>query len=238
MVGAVLQRSAGLGLALILAPVCVAVIGPAGGVMLVNELALASSLFIIPGVWADIDWRRIIPLLLAAIPGALLGTFLVVVLNTDWLEVVVGLSLLLGLFVTIFLPAAHEPRELPTTRFLLGAAAGTVSTAAGSGGPVILMYASLAGWPFRVLRASVQPYYFGIAFIALSVKTIVQPEDFPSFDLLGWVLIYGCLFGSILMGNFVAQWLPTSFARSAAYVLATVGAIVTVVRGIFGIIAG
>lgn len=205
--------------------------------MLVNTVAIVSSLFILPRVWVDIDWRRIAPLLLAAAPGAVLGTWLILLLNAAWLEVCIGISLLIGLASTVFFPQSQGARELPVVRLILGASAGAMSTAAGSGGPLVLIYASLAGWPFRVLRASVQPYYLGIAVFALTVKSVVDPGAFPALGVWGWGLVLGCLFASILFGNRIAGMLPSALARAAAYALSAVGALVTLFRGIFEVIA-
>jgi len=210
--------------------------GPASGVILVNLIAVCSSLLIIPNVWRDIDWHRLYPIALAAIPGVLLGAWLTVALDTAWLELLIGVSLVVGLIATIVVPKRQAPRELPVRRFFLGSAAGMVSTTAGSGGPVILMYASMAGWPFRTLAATIQPYFTSTALFAMISKTIANPANFPRLHALEWLSVLAAVIVGVMVANRLARRIPVRVAKIGAYAIAILGASITMIRAVNGLL--
>ncbi|MDR5700938.1 sulfite exporter TauE/SafE family protein [Agromyces aerolatus] len=232
VVGAVLQRSAGLGFAMILSPVAVGLLGPVSGVMLVNFLAIGSSLLIIPAVWRRIDWRRYLPIIVAAVPGVLAGTWLTTVLPHGWLEIVIGVTLAAGLLITAILPRAAEHGERPILRLVTGGAAGAMSATAGAGGPAIVIYATIAQWPFPTLAATIQPFFATVAAMAVVGKVVAQPDQWPSFDAVGWAVIAGSLLAGTLLAHAVSSRIPLRVARAAAYLIAWCGAGVAVLRGV------
>lgn len=217
---------------MMLAPVAVAVLGPNTGVMLVNLLAVGSSLLIIPSVWAGIDWRRLGFLMIAAVPGVVFGTWLAVVLDTAWLEITIGAMLGAGLIATLLLRRDGLPRERPGIRLLLGGAAGTMSATAGAGGPAILIYASVARWPFATLRATIQPYFAATALLAFFSKLIARPEDWPQLALTTWLALLVSLAAGAALAHLCSRHIPPAIARFAAYSIASCGALSAVARGI------
>jgi len=232
VVGAVLQRAAGLGFAMILSPVAVALLGPVSGVMLVNCLAIGSSALIMPAVWPRIDWRRYVPIIVASVPGVLAGTWMSSALPHGWLEIVIGVMLAGGLLITALLPRAAGRGERPVLRAVTGGAAGAMSATAGAGGPAIVIYATVAQWPFPTLAATIQPYFATVAGMALAGKLIAQPEEWPAFDVAGWAMLAAALLVGTLVAHVVASRIPLRVARSAAYLIAWCGAGVAVLRGV------
>ena len=73
-VGALAQRSTGMGFALLSAPFLVLVLGPLQGILVVNAASCVASALILVQVWRDIEWSRaavLVPMgALGVIPGA------------------------------------------------------------------------------------------------------------------------------------------------------------------------
>jgi uncharacterized membrane protein YfcA len=92
MIGAVLQRLSGTGLALVSAPLLTLLLGPAAGVLLVNICSICSAALIFGVVRRDVDWRRYRMLTAAAILGVLPGAVLVAAVPASWLVAAVPAS--------------------------------------------------------------------------------------------------------------------------------------------------
>jgi uncharacterized membrane protein YfcA len=231
VIGSVLQRSAGLGFALIVAPTAVVLIGPVGGVMLVNLLAVVSSSLVIPAVWPRIDWRRYAGLAAAAVPGVALGAWLTTVLARGWLEITIGSMLLGGLILTVAMPRSRRAGERPLLRYIAGGAAGVMSATAGAGGPAIVAYATVAKWPFRTLAATIQPYFITVALFALAAKLVGLPDQWPALSPMSWLLLAASLIVGAGLAHLVARRIPERVARVVAFVLACLGACTAIARG-------
>lgn len=237
VVGVVLQRSAGLGFAAILAPVAVLFLGPVDGVIVVNLLSVLSTLLILPSVWSRVDWRRCAWIVALGIPGSLLGTALTVVLDRAWLEMAIGLILLAGLLVTALMPSARLEAERPVLRAVSGATAGFMSSAAGAGGPVILMYATVAKWPFTVLAATLQPYFIVVSGLAFGAKIVIHPEAVFALDLVGWVVIGTALVVGAFTAHVLGGRIPVRVCRIIAFAIASAGAAAALIRGVLAVAA-
>jgi uncharacterized membrane protein YfcA len=232
VIGSVLQRSAGLGFALVVAPIAVVLIGPVSGVMLVNLLAVASSGLALPSAWSRIDWKRYAGLAVAAVPGVCVGAWLTAVLSSGWLEFSIGAMLLLALALTAAMPNSHTTAERPALRLVAGGVAGLMSATAGAGGPAIVAYATVAQWPFRTLAATTQPYFVTVAVLAIMTKLVLQPDEWPEIALLSWAVLGGSLFLGAALAHLLAKHIPEHLARIATFTLACVGAGAAIIRGL------
>ena len=94
LVGAFIQSATGFGFALVLSPALFAVLEPeeAVGTLLVLGLAL-NLLVLVEGGW-HADWRRVAPMLVAALPGLVVGVVLLSALSKEALQVIVGLAVI------------------------------------------------------------------------------------------------------------------------------------------------
>ena len=72
-VGAVAQRVAGLGFAMLASPFLVLLLGPHEGVLLVNICGVVSSTLITPRVWKDINWSAFRWLAAFSVVGSVIG---------------------------------------------------------------------------------------------------------------------------------------------------------------------
>lgn len=238
LAGGVLQRVSGMGMGLVVSPTLVLLVGPVSGVLLTNVTTTVSAALIGIAVRRDVDWRRygaIAPLILV---GSVLGALLVRAADRAWLEIVIGVVLLLAL------GAAGLARHLRTGRTRLsGAGAGIVggflNTAVGVAAPALLIYAQATGWAQRSFAATLQPIFFTMGAVSIITKVGLGATDGvgpPSWWLILTVVVTVPI--GTLLGARVATRLSAATGRRIAVVIVVLGALGTLVRGLVSVSGG
>ncbi|NHU45512.1 MULTISPECIES: sulfite exporter TauE/SafE family protein [Rhodococcus] len=205
MVGAVLQRLSGTGLALVSAPLLTLLLGPATGVLLVNLCSICSAALIFGVVRRDVDWRRYRMLTAAATLGVLPGAVLVAAVPASWLALVVGVSVLVGLTATVLTRRRlrhHDDRRTPVVA--AGFVSGLMNTTAGVAAPPMTIYALATRWPQHAFAATLQPFFLTVAGLSLITK-LASGGGVHIDSRLGLTaaaaLLVGVTIGSILTGR-------------------------------------
>ncbi|MBA3262384.1 MAG: sulfite exporter TauE/SafE family protein, partial [Thermoleophilaceae bacterium] len=92
--GAFVQSTTGFGFALVLSPALFAVMEPVEAVMALIVLGLALSLLVLfeRGRPEHVDWRALVPILLASLPGLAVGAVALTQLSKEVLQVAVGVA--------------------------------------------------------------------------------------------------------------------------------------------------
>ena len=132
MIGALLQRVSGSGLALVSAPLLTLLLGPTTGVLVVNVCSVCGAALIFTRVRRDVEWLRYRALALASIVGVVPGSLLVATVPEGWLALIVGLSVLAALTATLItrVEASKEHHRGPA--LAAGVLSGLMSTPPGS----------------------------------------------------------------------------------------------------------
>ncbi|ACQ78514.1 protein of unknown function DUF81 [Beutenbergia cavernae DSM 12333] len=234
LVGASMQRSAGMGFAMVAAPFLVLLVGPLPGVLLVNFAGFTTSALILTRVWRDVSWRRIAVLVPSSLLGIVPGAFLAGAVDSSVLEIVVGAMVLLGLSLALLFHGGSQVSGA-TPLVLAGAGGGLGSVTAGVGGPAMSVYAILSRWDQRTFAATCQPFFMATAAGSALVKLGTGTAVLPSFPAGVWIGIGACLLLGLLVGEWLAKVLAQSTARRLMLTLAYVGSITTVVHGILAL---
>ncbi|MFP5312482.1 MAG: TSUP family transporter, partial [Actinomycetes bacterium] len=100
-VGACTQRITGLGFALVAAPFLSMVLGPFDGVLLVNTLGAVTSLLILAQVFKEVEYRRVLLMLVPALAAILLGSWVAVQVPAALLSILVGAMILIALTASV-----------------------------------------------------------------------------------------------------------------------------------------
>lgn len=230
LVGASMQRSAGMGFAMVAAPFLVLLVGPLPGVLLVNFAGFTTSALILTRVWRDVSWRRLAILAPASLLGIVPGAYLAGAIDSSVLEIIIGVMVLLGLSLALLF---HGGREVSGTGALVlaGAGGGLGSVTAGVGGPAMSVYAILSRWEQRSFAATCQPFFMATAAGSAIVKLATGTAVLPSFAPGIWIGIGLCLLAGLGVGEWLAKVLPLATARRLMLTLAYVGSTTTVVHG-------
>ncbi|WP_296258062.1 MULTISPECIES: TSUP family transporter [unclassified Pseudomonas] len=226
LVGATMQRLSGMGFALVASPLLVVSLGPHLGVLMANVLSALSSGLILAQTWRQVDLRRLIWLLIPALAVMPLGVWTLHVLSLGVLMLGIGI-VLIGSLTMLQFGRSMLLLQGRTGAVLAGAASGFMNVTAGIGGPMIALYAASIRWPQSAFVGSVQVYFVFTNLVSLTTKG--GPPLMPGYIAAGSVTL-GI---GLLLGSRLNRWVPVPTARLLTLGLAWVGAIATLVKGVF-----
>ncbi|NGN69568.1 TSUP family transporter [Streptomyces sp. A7024] len=229
VIGAVVQRVAGIGLGLLCVPPLVLLLGPVEGVSLSNVASAALSLFGLGAVWREVRLQVMVPLVAAAgvtVPaGAWVAHRLPEPLLLSGMGAVVTGAVLL-VMRGVRLPGLNGTGGAMAA----GAASGFMNSSAGVGGPAISLWALNAGWTARQFVPNA--LFYGVVVNALSVAA----KGPPTLSGTAWGLIAAGIVAGGLIGRIFADRIPERPARRLLLLLALTGGVATLAKGLAGLV--
>lgn len=222
--GATLQRTTGLGLALVAAPFLVAVLGARDGVSFGNALQIVLCLLVLAGTWRATRWGAAGALLIGAAVGVPLGALLVGRLPEGPLLIVVGSLALLGIGLAALPQVGALLRGFPGA-VSSGLVAGFVNASAGVGGPLISAYGIAQRWDRTSFVPTAQ-----VVLLAINVTSLLVKGP-PQLHIGVWVAGAAALVVGVAAGGPVSRRIGPAAGRRLVFAVATAGALATVVRG-------
>ncbi|MCF4121682.1 sulfite exporter TauE/SafE family protein [Antribacter sp. KLBMP9083] len=232
VLGAALQRVAGMGLGMVAAPVLTVLLGPAAGVLTSNGAAIVTALLVLGALHARVDWGRVAALTPLVLLGSVLGALTVRAASAAWLDVLVGGSVLLALAATLALRRRVRVEGRPAS-LVTGLAAGFMNTTCGVAAPAWTAYALATRWEHRSFAATLQPLLLVANVTSLATKLLlgaVPPADIPAWWT--WPVLAVAVVGGVALGSVLARVVPTRVAAALAVTVAVAGATTALVRGV------
>jgi uncharacterized membrane protein YfcA len=172
-VAAIVQAATGLGFALVLGPAVFALLEPESAIVAITVLGLALNGLVL---FAErrrpqVVWREVRPILVAAVPGAVCGVFVLRALPKSTLQIAVGVAVLAATALRVRTrarAAAATPAD-PRARAALGFGSGTLTTSAGVNGPPIALWLAHRGLTPADMRDSLSATFLGLGIIGAVV---------------------------------------------------------------------
>ena len=150
--------------------------------------------------------RRILPLCLAALPGAVVGITFLRHMSTSTFKVLLG-SLLIS-YSLYSLMANPRPRSLhPRWAYLAGFLSGAINSAFGTGGPPTIIYTALNDWSKDVVKATLTGFFAFNSLLTVIVHYVsgmATNQVFKAFLASALAVFLGTLIGSRLY-TFLSQ---------------------------------
>lgn len=231
LVGASMQRAAGMGFAMVAAPFMVLLLGPLPGVLLINLGGILTSVVILTRVWHDVEWRKYALLAPAALAGVIPGAYVARVADGPILEIAVGALVLIGLSSALL---ARGLRQLdgvvPTV--LAGSASGFASVTAGVGGPPLSIFALVSRWDQRGFAATCQPFFTTTATASFVTKLVTGTAALPALPGWAWIGVTVCIVLGLVLGEAISRVISMATARRLMLTLAYVGSITAIGHGV------
>jgi uncharacterized protein len=230
LAGASVQRLAGIGFALVAAPALVLLLGPSQGVLLSNAATGAISVIGLVDGWRRVRLRAMVPLVSAAACTVPAGA---------WVAAHLPERVLLagtGAVVTIAVLLVAYGTRVPALRgstgaFAAGAASGFMNSSAGVGGPAVSLYAVNADWPVREFVPNA--LFYGVAVNALSIMV----KGTPRLTIPAWLLVTAGIAGGAVAGKALEDRIPEQRARRLMLLLALIGGLTTLAKGLWELTA-
>jgi uncharacterized membrane protein YfcA len=197
------QGFTGFGSALIMLPLLTMLLGVKTVVPLVILLGLCINVILLPQVFRYVDWKRIITLLTANVPGILVGVYILKTMSTGFLEMVIGV--LLVAFPSYLMSRGVPQREVARgwvwpVGFLSGVLGGSV----GAGGPPVIIYTAMQPWGKHVIKSTLVGFFLLtsiVASVAQAAGGLVTREVLSLFASGLSALVMGVFAGSYLFGR-------------------------------------
>jgi uncharacterized protein len=177
--GAAVQSATGFGFALVLSPALFAVMDPVEAVTALLVLGLALNLLVLfeGGRPEHVDWRALAPILVAAVPGLVVGAVALTELSKEVLQVAVGVAVIAAAGWQL---QARHVRLSPGATWIAGFASGALTTSISVSGPPLVLWLTARGVRPEEFRASL-----AASFLALNVvggAILLGAEGSGAFD--------------------------------------------------------
>lgn len=203
LLGGFTQGFTGFGSALVILPLLTMLTGVKTVVPLVILLGCVINFILLFQVRRHLQWRRVRVLLLACIPGIFCGVFILKTMATGFLELVIGLVLIV--FPVWLMLKGAPSRELPvgwawTAGFLSGILGGSV----GAGGPPVIIYTALQPWGKFPIKSTLVGFFLVTSVTAGVVQAgggLMTGEVLTLFASGLPALVTGVMAGSYLFGR-------------------------------------
>lgn len=211
---ACVQTTAGMGFALVLSPVLLALLAPKLAILLVTGLGLTLNVLVLmrPHGRPRVVWAEVRPMLLAAIPGSFCGLLVLDALTRPEIEAAVGV-LVTSLALLRLTPPRNRGTAHPSVaRLLVGLLAGALSTASGLNGPPLAMWFASRPIEFSAVRDSLAAMFLGTGLISAATLGPALGDAH-----LGWRLLAAAGLGLIvgrMLGGYVHVRMPAERLRS------------------------
>lgn len=229
LLGAAMQRITGMGFALVASPLLVLALGTHDGVQLTQVLGMLASALVLVQVWRDVEWRRAGLLLACALVGIGPGAWVASRLPGPVLSIGIGLLVIVALLATTLgdrVRLFRGPSGLP----LAGLVSGFMNVTAGVGGPAIVVFARSTGWAQAAFLASMQPYFVGLSGASLLAA------GWPRLGSPLWAAALVAMVVGLVLGELLSRRVSPARARTLVLVVALLGALATVVKGVTGLL--
>jgi uncharacterized membrane protein YfcA len=214
LTGAFVQSTTGFGFALVLSPALFAVMDPVDAVMALLVLGFALSLLVLfeRGRPDHVDWRSLVPMLLAALPGLAVGAVALTQLSKSVLQVAVGVAVMAAAGWQLRRRRrGAEPHRVPAG--VAGFTSGALTTSINVSGPPVVLWLEARGAPPEEFRASL-----AATFVVLDVAggaLLLAAEGSASIDA-GRV---GPLLALVVAGYALGAWAFRRLDRERFYTL-------------------
>ncbi|WP_271273240.1 sulfite exporter TauE/SafE family protein [Aliamphritea hakodatensis] len=227
IVGSTLQGMVGIGFGLLAAPLLF-LIDPAyvpvpvifGGFML--------SLLVVSSQRHELHWRRVMPAILARIPGSYIGVLLLLAMPSHILAIVFGSSLLIAVYVSC---RRFNITATPVNLGIGGFISGIVGTATSVGGPPIaLVYQNETRITARNELAAFFLIGSPLSLVLLFLEGTVTDEHI----MLSVKLLPGMFIGWLL-SRYLGGKLKQQSARPALLIISAVSAVMVLSKGLMAL---
>lgn len=188
---------------------------------LVGLIGLCITIILFIQLWKHLDWRKIYPLFVGALPGIPIGVFFLKKLDQAIIQWILGIILVTySLYSLFFLSTNKGIRE--GWAYLFGFFTGCLGGALGAPGPPAIVYTSLQNWSKDKIKVTLQ----GIFLVAFSgvvlfhaVSGITTAAVFRFFLVSLPLLFLGTYAGSLFYGRIREEY----YKRIVLVLLALLG---------------
>ena len=167
LLAASLQASTGYGFSMIGTPILMMVYPAHTAIQINIILSIILSALMIYNIRKEVDTDLLKRVIIGSFPGIILGIFVYLYMDIDWLKFFVGLIILIVTFMLIFKVTIERTQKKD---YLTGSISGALTTSIGVPGPPLLLYFSGSHMEMAALRSTTLAYYLFIYTVSLGMQ--------------------------------------------------------------------
>ncbi len=229
LIAAIVRGYSGFGFSMLAVSGLTLALPPAEAVPIVFILEVAASIHMLPGVWRQVDWRSLWPLVVGALVATPFGVHLLATLPETPVRLAIAA---LVVTTTILIWRGFALKRVPGLGATLatGTAVGLLNGGLGIGGPPVILFYLSSPAGTAAVRASLVAYFLATDTYALvlgAAEGLVTTRTFLTALLMLPLLAVGIVVGS---RGFIRTD-PAAF-RKAVLVLLLALSVVGVVRAL------
>ncbi|OEU70205.1 MAG: hypothetical protein BA863_13320 [Desulfovibrio sp. S3730MH75] len=198
-----LQGLTGFGSALIAMPLLAMIIDIKTAVAVCTLCGIIINLKMTMNLSSNLDRKKIIPLIIGSIPGAIFGTVVLKEVDAHIITLFLG-ALVAGYALYSLLMKPIALKLNPAWGLLSGFLTGSITAAVSAGGPPTIVYATLMGWKKDDFKATLSGFFLMAASMAAAGHLISGLTTLYVFKLFMVSLIpvqLGVFLGHTLSGK-------------------------------------
>lgn len=226
VLAAILRAFTGFGFGLAAVPVFALLMPPTEAVVLSSSLTLTVSLLTLKTYWGGVSLRPLLPMLVLAVFGTVLGVVLLESVNPQQFKLWIGVLVILACIVLGFYrPGHHEPGV--ALGGFTGLCSGVMNGAFAIPGPPVILYVMATETDAARSRALLLMFFLFMAGVALVIYA------FAGFVTPAAPLQYLLAMPAMFVGDKLGYWLfrqygTALYRRVALTLLLAVGVAITV----------
>lgn len=212
LVGALAQRTVGFGVPLVLVPALLIYFSGPTVVVIALLVATASNLLVIFAHRdkREIVWPVILRLFFFALPGLVVGAFIVTHIDKALMQIVVGAIVIAGVCVQEFVfPKPVSKLQVSQGINLTGFIAGILNSSIGVSGPALIVWFRTHACTTNQLRHNLATIFTFMNVISLTFICLSNPETLYTKPLLVSV----ALLPLVMAGNFIGRLIAKKINR-------------------------
>jgi uncharacterized protein len=230
--GAAVQSATGFGFALVLSPALFAVMDPVEAVTALLVLGLALNLLVLfeGGRPEHVDWRALVPMLVAAVPGLAIGAVALTQLSKEVLQVAVGVAVIAAAGWQLRERArGHRPIP-PAAAWGAGFASGALTTSISVSGPPLVLWLEARGVRPEEFRASLAASFLALNLVGGVV--LLAAEGTGAFDAGAVAVLLALVVAGYALGALAFRRLDRARFFKLVLVLVALTGVASVVAGL------
>lgn len=155
----------------------------------------------------QLDWRKILPLLIGSVPGIILGTGLLKQADPVVISRLLGVVLVtISGFNLFFSPRPINPPRI--WGYLAGFFSGSINATVGAGGPPAIIYTTLHDWNKDEIRATLTGFFVLNGYVTAAVHAgsgIITGQTVQLFAFTCGCVLLGTVTGSLISSRIGRQ---------------------------------
>ncbi len=164
---------------------------------------LVTTLILLIELRKHLERGKVLPIFVGSIPGIPIGVFFLKNMNTNTIQLAMGIILLsYGLFSLFFRPVVWQVKKAGV--LLAGFLAGCMGGALGAAGPPVIVYTSLQPWTKDQIKATLQGFYVASGLVVVLLHALSGLTTIPVlwyFLVSMPPLVLGTYLGSFFYGR-------------------------------------